>query len=222
MRFVMFERWLLFFYCLLLFSAGCVFGFVFTEVGQVGFVAFLGAASSLATVGAAITAVVALNSWKAQFKLQKKYDAVVAVREFIHEESHSLIYLSSLSKHFSQYLMSRDYRALAQDFPDEVQRKWFVHISGFGKSWDVMLALLSLDEARRFSFAPADINQIIRAAKEGMMDTTFRNSPDGNAIDETIRVNELQKVLQQYSVRLSSAYVDMEFQSRILLSELTT
>ena len=85
-----------------------------------------------------------------------------------------------------------------------------------------MLALLSIDEARRFSFAPADINQIIRAAKEGMMDTTFRNSPDGNAIDETIRVNELQKVLQQYSVRLSSAYVDMEFQSRILLSELTT
>ena len=98
------ERWLLPTYCLLLFAAGCIFGFIFTKDGQIGLVSFLGAMSSLATVGAAITAVAALNSWKAQFQLQKKYDAVISVRAFLHEASHPLIYLSSLSNHFSAYI----------------------------------------------------------------------------------------------------------------------
>ncbi|MBF6037760.1 hypothetical protein H8F22_02615 [Pseudomonas sp. P154a] len=219
---VFFERWLLLTYCLLLFASGCIFGFIFTKDGQVGLVSFLGGISSLATVGAAITAVVAMNSWKAQFQLQKKYDAVIFVRAFLHEASHPLIYLSSLSNHFSAYILSRNDRALANNYPDEIQRKWFDHASEFGKAWDVMTVFLSKSELESFGYSPTAINQMVRVAKDALIETAFGNSMGLEKSDEAARILGLQNILRTHTVKIESAYVDMEKQSRVLLGELTS
>jgi hypothetical protein len=219
---VFFERWLLLTYCLLLFASGCIFGFIFTEDGQIGMASFLGAVSSLATVGAAITAVVALNSWKAQFQLQKKYDAVISVRAFLHEASHPLIYLSSLSNHFSAYIFSRNDRALANNYPDEIQTKWFDHASEFGKTWDVMTVFLSKRELESFGCSPTVINQMVRVAKDALIDTAFGKGSGLENNDEAARILGLQNIIRVHTVKIESAYTDMEKQSRVLLRELTS
>ena len=216
------ERWLIFLYCLLLFFFFFFFGFIFTKDSQLGFIAFLGAISSIATVGAAVTAVFALSSWKAQFQLQKKYDAVIAVRGFLHGAIHPNIYLASLSNHFAEYLRSRNDRALADDFPDEVQRNWFNHVSEFGKAWDVMIVLLSKSELEQFDCSPTVLDNMVRDAKDSMIEVTFREG-DSNDLDrEDKKLIDLQNINRVHTVKIEFAYADMEKQSRNLLGKLAS
>ncbi|MCX4217446.1 hypothetical protein MKZ87_07315 [Pseudomonas sp. MCal1] len=216
------ERWLIFFYCLLLFFSGCVFGFIFTKDTQLGFIAFLSAISSIATVGAAITAVFALRSWKAQFQLQKKYDAVIAVRGFLHGATHPRIYLASLSNHLAEYLRSRNDRALADDFPEEDQRNWFNHVSEFGKAWDVMMVLLSKSELEQFDCSPTILGDMVRVAKDAMIEITFGEKDINNLDREDKKLIGLQNINRVHSIKIESAYSDMEKQSRTLLGKLAS
>lgn len=216
------ERWLIFLYCLLLFFAGSIFGFIFTKDSQLSFIAFLGAISSIATVGAAVTAVFALSSWKAQFQLQKKYDAVIAVRGFLHGAIHPHIYLASLSNHLAEYLRSRNDRALADDFPDEDQRNWFNHVSEFGKAWDVMMVLLSNSELEQFKCSPTVLDEMVRVAKDAMIEITFRDGEGNDSDPEDQKLIGLQNINRVHALEIEFAYADMEKQSRILLGRLAS
>lgn len=109
-------------YCALLFCAGVVFGFIFTKDGQVGLVSFFGALSSLAAVGAAVIAVIALHGWKAQFKFQKKYEAVVEFHTYLHGCADAYVYLSSVRDHFAAYIRNGSDIDLSVNFPSEAHR----------------------------------------------------------------------------------------------------
>ena len=74
------DRWVIFTYFVLVFCAGVIFSFIFTGGSGATFLVWVNAIASLATVAAAITAVVALRAWYPQFKHSEKFKAAKNLR----------------------------------------------------------------------------------------------------------------------------------------------
>ncbi|UZE30272.1 hypothetical protein [Pseudomonas asplenii] len=215
------DSWIWFIYCALLFCAGGVFGCIFTTQGKIGFVSFLGALASLATVAAAITAVMALTLWKAQFQLQKKYDAVIDLRTFLHSATHPLIFLESYTTYLEDYVRSGDDRALSKNFPSEVQREWFTHSSSFGRSWDMMEVVLSDKELSIFSSDQKQIDNILKEAVKALSKLAFDGGRQGGE-EQIERLLSLRPLFNKYANTIDATYSDLEAQSRMLLKKLAT
>jgi len=215
------NSWLWFIYCALLFCAGGVFGCIFTTEGKISFVSFLSALASLATVAAAITAVIALTLWKAQFLLQKKYDAVIELRTFLHNATHPLIFLESYTTYLEDYVRSGDDRALSQNFPSEFQREWFSHSADFGKSWDMMEVVLSEEEVSIFSSNQKQIENVLKEAVGALSHLAFDGGRQGGE-EQIKRLLSLRPLFNKYASKIEATYVELEAESRMLMKKLAT
>jgi len=201
------------FYCALLFFAGSVFGFIFTKDGQIGFTAFLSAGSNVATIATAVVAVVALNSWKHQFKLQKRYDSVMELRAHALNASPPLLYLNSMREHFAHYLRSKDDHALAELYPYEIQREWFVKINEMTKTWNVVSILLSDTELSVLDHNPVGLEKMVRDVVMEMMQMSVG--------DEKKSLLALHQIGNQGCIKIEQAFSDLENQCRELLKNIS-
>ncbi|POM09993.1 hypothetical protein CUU62_27150 [Pseudomonas sp. WP001] len=208
------DMGLMFVYCTLIFISGVVFGFIFTNGGQVSFVAFLGALSSIATVGAAIIAVIALKGWKEQFKFQKKYDAILELRTFLHGCADSYTFLASLRDHFVDHLRAGSITSLSDNYPFEAQRRWFSHINDMSRSWDMVNVLLTRDERVFFKQVPTDIRRLVGETQSEITRIVIQGA-DGADLQIFNEVNEgLEKI--------DEAYKRFEIRTRLFLKKITT
>jgi hypothetical protein len=74
------DGWVIFIYFLLVFCAGVIFSFIFTGGSAATFIIWVNSLSNLATVAAAITAVIALRAWYPQFKHSEKFKTAKDLR----------------------------------------------------------------------------------------------------------------------------------------------
>lgn len=200
-------------YCVLLFLSGSVFGFIFSKDGQIGLVSFLSASSSIATVATAVVALVALNSWKHQFKLQKRYDAVMELRSHALNASPPLVYLNSMCEHFSHYLRSRDDNALAELYPYEIQREWFVKVNEMTRTWNVVSILLSDLELSMLPSNPMSLEKMVRDVVNEMMQMAV-----GEDRKSLLSVHQAGS---QGAVKVEKAFSDFEQRCRDLLKHIS-
>lgn len=169
------NGYLLFLYCGLLFSAGIVFGFIFTNSGEVGFVTFLSAASSLATIAAAVTAVYALHAWYPQFKYAEKYKLIREFQLLLFQHNAARDYIYSCNKNFLEYIEAEDGR-LPDHFamlPQEASKNWQHHISAMLQAWGNMTLMLSDEEVSFLELTPNDIDRDVDELIGRLMDETF-------------------------------------------------
>lgn len=208
--------WLMVFYCLLIFAAGSVFGFIFTIDGQVGFLAVLGALASIATVGAAIVAVIALRGWKSQFNFQKKYDSVIHLRTFLYSTAESRAFLTALRDHLASYLRSSDADILSDpdNYPFEFEEKWLSHFSDINRAWDTMNVFLTDEEFREFKFAPDHIAVAVNNAKDKMIEVTFSETKNS--------ILHLHEATNLGVNEISQAYKGLELQTREFLKVISS
>lgn len=169
------NGYLMFLYCSLLFSAGIVFGFLFTKTGEVSFVTFLSAASSLATIAAAVTAVYALYAWYPQFKHAEKYKLIREFQALLFQHNAVRDYVYSCRKHFLEYIESED-GGLSNPFsplPQEALKNWLDHVSALSQAWENMTLMLSDEEISLLGLAPIDIDREVDDLIGRLMDETF-------------------------------------------------
>jgi len=191
-----------------------VFGFIFSKDGQISLIGFLSASSSIATVATAVIALVALNSWKQQFKLQKRYDAVMELRGHALNVSPPLLYLNSMREHFAHYLRSKDDNALAELYPYEIQREWFVKINEMTKSWNVVSILLSDAELAMLDKTPVVLEKMVREVVDEMMQMSVGG--------EKKSLLSLHQTGNQGALKIEKAFTDFEKQCRDLLKYISS
>jgi hypothetical protein len=207
----------MFCYCCLLFSAGIVFGFIFTKGGEVGFVTFLSAASSLATVGAALTAIYALHAWYPQFKhaekhkLIKEFQSVASdsdvVRNFIYSLKGTLV--AEIDAERSGELHPHS------PFPDDEMRAWWRHMGSLQYAWRNMSDLLSDDEAKAFTISPGIIDNLTKDLVSEMMDMAYEDA-------DAKRRWKLTRHATHGAEIIASKYEELESGSRLLLKKLAS
>lgn len=172
------NGYLMFLYCILLFSAGIVFGFIFTNAGGVSLVTFLNAASSLATIAAAVTAVYALHAWYPQFKHTEKYKLIKAFQVLLSERSAARDYIYSYRKHLLEFIESEN-DGLSNSFnlvPPEAAKAWQTHISAMLEAWENMILMLSDEEKLLLALSPSIIDCEVEELIGRLMDETFEET----------------------------------------------
>lgn len=151
------------FYCFILFSAGIVFGFLFTSNGQINFVTFLSAISSLATVAAAMTAVYALRAWHAQFKHSEKYKAVLKFKESLDRGESACALIRAVFQHVEEQNV-RTYRASLSDsqgIRSAANQAWVKQSYKVEQAWNDIELLMSATEIRKFSDSPDQLENCV-------------------------------------------------------------
>jgi hypothetical protein len=169
------NGYLMFLYCGLLFSAGIVFGFLFTKTGEVSFVTFLSAASSLATIGAAVTAVYALYAWYPQFKHAEKYKLIREFQVLLAEHNAVRDYVYSCRNHLLKFIEAEE-DGLSNPInliPPEAMQNWQAHMSTMLQAWENMTLMLSDEEILLLGLSPSDLDREVDDLISALMDETF-------------------------------------------------
>lgn len=172
------NGYLMFLYCILLFSGGIVFGFIFTNSGGISFVTFLNAASSLATIAAAVTAVYALYAWYPQFKHTEKYKLIKGFQVLLSERNAARDYVYSCRNHLLEFIESEK-DGLSNPFnlvPPEAAKAWQTHISAMIEAWENMILMLSDEEKLLLGLSPSDIDCEVEELIGRLMDETFEET----------------------------------------------
>lgn len=172
------DSLLIFIYCVLLFFAGAVFGFIFSTDAKVNFLNFLSGISSLATVAAAATAIFALRDWHAQFKHSEKYKTILKFKESLDH-----------GKTAARYIMTVCEMAIEKNSPTGmVSRKdmdnmesgafnaWVKQSLKIEQVWKDMELILSKDEIGLFIYSPIIIDEDVRSIVEDIRYVTADNS----------------------------------------------
>jgi len=211
------NGYLIFCYCCLLFSAGIVFGFVFSKGGEVGFVTFLSAASSLATVGAALTAIYALHAWYPQFKHAEKYKLI--------KEFQTVASKSDLVRDFIYALKAKLVEAIDAELsgaahphapmPDDEMRAWWRHMDSMQYAWRNMSDLLNEDEAKVFTIAPGVLDNLTKDLVSEMMDLAYEET-------NARRRWKLTRRASTGAETIAAKYQELEANSRLLLKKLAS
>jgi hypothetical protein len=197
----------------LLFLAGVVFSFLFTKTGEVGFVAFLGAVASLATIGAAITAIYALNIWYPQFKHSEKFKALKRLREILDagnsaEKYIESVYFDCMRRNTNE--VSSGTRAM--DMRHEAKVKWRRQCLSVERCWDDLETLFSQSELAAFSDVPKDID----IAVESHVQNIEYMTSDGASVDFIQLGLQVSDVCQNVRLRIKHVSDD----SKDLISKL--
>ncbi|QGF94522.1 hypothetical protein GH769_15120 [Pseudomonas sp. CFSAN084952] len=211
------NGYLIFCYCCLLFSAGIVFGFIFSKGGEVGFVTFLSAASSLATVGAALTAIHALHAWYPQFKHAEKYKLI--------KEFQLVTAKSELVRAFIYALKDRLIEVVEADhsvaplshdpLPDDEMRAWWRHMDSMQYAWRNMIDLLSDEETKLFTTSPGIIDNMTKDLVSEVMDLAYEETDSNRRLKLARR--------SAYGAEIIAAkYQELEDASRVLLKKLAS
>lgn len=209
---------LMFTYCALLFSAGIVFGFVFSPNGQVGFVSFLGALSSLATVGAALTAIYALRAWYPQFKHSEKFALIKAFQATVGNDSDIRQFLYECKDVFRQVIEAdiRGEPPLKETFPKNALQQWWQHSGVIQSAWENMNNLLSDEEQSVFSTNPRLVELKISDLLEKMMDIAYEPNLDRNSIFQLTKCGGFG------AEEVISEFLKLNSESRLLLKKLAS
>ncbi|UXZ20689.1 hypothetical protein KZH41_19420 [Pseudomonas sp. YeP6b] len=85
-----------------------------------------------------------------------------------------------------------------------------------------MMVLLSNAELEQFKCSPTVLGEMVRVAKDAMIDVTFREEESDDSDPEDQKLIGLQNINRIHAVRIEFAYDDMEKQSRILLGKLAS
>ncbi|NMX65509.1 hypothetical protein [Pseudomonas sp. WS 5079] len=211
------NSYVIFCYCCLLFCAGVVFGFIFTKSGEVSFIAFLGALSSLATIGAALTAVYALNSWRTQFKHAEKYRMIKELRDMTSDSDFIRRFVISVR---DQLMNSLSSEALEDD-PSEVMKDfgmelWWQHSKSLNYAWSNMCEILSDEDISRFATRPSDLDDSVTEWFEKMIYIVFE--------DESPRLRRYLNLVKETArggKEITSQYKELETGARALIKNLS-
>lgn len=211
------NTYVIFCYCCLLFCTGIVFGFIFTKSGEVSFITFLGVLSSLATIGAALTAVYALNSWRTQFKHAEKYRMIKELRDMTADSDFIRRFVISVR----DQLMSSLYCESLEDDPSEVMKDfgmelWWQHSKSLNYAWNNMCEILSDEEISRFVTRPSDLDDSVTEWFKKMIYIVFE--------DESPRLKRhlsLVKETARGGKEITSQYKELETGARALIKNLS-
>lgn len=211
------NGYLIFCYCCLLFSAGIVFGFVFSKGGEVGFVTFLSAASSLATVGAALTAIYALHAWYPQFKHAEKYKLIKEFQAVVSKSDLVRDFIYSLKGKLVEVINAEESGGADPHSPisEDEMRAWWRHMDSMQYAWKNMRDLLSDDEAEFFTISPGVIDNLTKDVVSEMMDLAYEET------DSKRRLKLVRRSASGAEI-IASKYHELEEASRLLLKKLAT
>lgn len=209
----------MFFYCCLLFSSGIVFGFIFTKSGEVDFVGFLNALASLATVGAAVTAIYALNSWRAQFKHAERYKVIKEFRDTVSDVDFVRRFVLFMRDSLLASLNGAESEDELENLPmmDFGMEMWWKHMESLNCAWKNMSELITDDEIALFSVAPNDINNSVTDLFSEMCDITFEDD-----LPPVKRHFKLVKTAANGGRKISAEYQELENGTRSLLKKLSS
>lgn len=196
---------LMIFYCCLLFAAGVVFGFLFTSDGQINFVTFLGAISSLATVAAAMTAVYALRAWHAQFKHSEKYKAVLRFRESLDRGDSAVAFIRAVFQYVEEQNMRTQHASLVDllAMRNAASQLWIKHSFKVEQAWNDLERLMSAAEIRQFPYSPVQLEEYVRDFVEHLDYVTS----DGASVNILELSNDVQSFCSKTRDR-NIAFVD--------------
>ena len=211
------NSYVIFCYCCLLFFAGVVFGFIFTKSGAVSFITFLGVLSSLATIGAALTAVYALNSWRTQFKHAEKYRMIKELRDMTSDSDFIRRFVISVR----DQLMNSLFSETLEDDPSEVMKDfgmelWWQHSKSLNYAWSNMCEILSDEDISRFATRPSDLDDSVTEWFEKMIYIVFEDESPRRR-----RQFNLAKETARGGKELTSQYKALETGARALIKNLS-
>ena len=211
------NTYVIFCYCCLLFCAGIVFGFVFTKSGEVNFIAFLGVLSSLATIGAALTAVYALNSWRTQFKHAEKYRMIKELRDMTADSDFIRRFVISVR----DQLMNSLYSESLEDDPSEVMKDfgmelWWQHSKSLNYAWNNMCEILTDEEISWFVTRPSKLDDSVSEWFQKMIYIVFED--DGPRHKRHLN---LAKETARGGKEITSQYKELETGARALIKNLS-
>ena len=207
----------MFFYCCLLFSAGVVFGFIFTKGGEVGFVTFLSAASNLATVGAALTAIYALHAWYPQFKHTEKHKLIKEFQSLASDSGVVRTVIDSLKDTLVAGVLTELSGGTypRAPMPDDEMNAWWRHMGSLQYAWKNMSDLLSDDEVEVFTTSPGIIDNLTKDLISEMIDMAYEDVG-------AKRMLELTRHAARGAEIIASKYEELERGSRLLLKKLAS
>jgi len=211
------NGYLIFFYCCLLFLAGVVFGFIFTKGGEIGLVTFLSAASSLATIGAALTAIYALHAWYPQFKHTEKYKLIKEVQLVASNSGVVRDFIYSLKAGLVAGIDSGS-TANGQPYapiPQAEMTAWWRHMDALQYAWRNMCDLLSENEIRAFTTSPDDIEQQTKDLVSEVMDVAYEDNADNR------RLKLIRRAIYGAEA-IALKYDELDRSLRILLKDLSS
>lgn len=203
-------------YCSLLFAAGIVFGFLFSGNGQIQFVTYLGAISSLATIAAAIAAVSALQAWHAQFKHSEKYKAVLKFKESLDRGESACALIRAVFQHVEEQNV-RTYRASLSDLQgirSAANQAWIKQSYKVEQAWNDLERLMSAGEIRKFSYSPDQLENHVVNFITHLDNVTF----DRASVD----ICKLSEETQVFSSKIRDGNVALMESANVALKDLMT
>lgn len=160
------DRFLLFVYCGLLFTAGVVFGFLFGDGFRVKVVDYIGVLSGLATIAAAITAVKALNAWHSQFKHSKKYEVALRFRDSLDRGFCDNNYVISLLNYKRAQYAPKNNNDLTgvtglKEKKDAAHEAWIAQGFKVENAWRDLEMLMSESDQKFFECTPPKVRNYV-------------------------------------------------------------
>lgn len=171
-------------------------------------------ASSGATVVAVLVAIYALNSWRSQFKYQRKYECILDVRSQLHGASEASMYLGSLREHFGDSIRTGVDKDLFQpeNFPHDLQRAWWDHLSKLQRTWALLEVTLNKAEIKIFTVNPDELQRDMAGCVNEMISLSC-GDPRGS-------LRELHWLVSNSIVAVEGKYNLLEQQCRIALTKI--
>lgn len=170
--------------------------------------------SSGATVVAALVAVYALSAWRTQFKYQRKYECILDLRSQLHGASEASMYLSSLREHFGESKRTGVDKDLFQpeNFPHDLQRAWWDHLSKLQRTWALLEVTLNKAELKIFTVDPHELQRDMTEYVNEMINLSC-GEPRGSLL-------QLHRLVSTSMVAVEKKYNLLELQCRSALTKI--
>lgn len=170
--------------------------------------------SSVATVLAVVVAILALKSWRSQFKYQRKYECILDLRSQLHGANEAAIYLNSLCAHFGEMIKTGVESDLfdADKFPYQLQRDWWGHLSNLQRTWALLEITLDKSELKLFTVDPITLESDVTNTVKVMIDLSC-GEPKGSLV-------ALYQLVNSSVVGVEKKYKLLEKQCRLALTKI--
>lgn len=170
--------------------------------------------SSGATVLAAVVAIYALSSWRSQFKYQRKYECILDLRSQLHGANEAAFYLSSLREQLSESIRTGVDNDLFEpgNFPHELQRAWWDHLSKLQRTWALLEVTLGKSEMKLFTVDPYKLQAEMTSYVNEMINLSC-GEPRGSLF-------QLHKLVSNSIVAVEKQYNLLEQKCRLALTKI--
>jgi hypothetical protein len=200
------NGFLIFLYCVLLFSAGIVFSFLFTKDGEVTFVSFLSVLASIATIGAAATAIYALNIWYPQFKHAERFKVLKLLKKELDLGNSAEAYMQCVLFECIEKNTNGAGAGVLRyvEATHEARVKWRSQSLRIERCWDDVESLFSPKDLRIFAVRPHEIDLLVSNYVENLIYVTA----DYSSIDPLQLMNENGEVCRLVRDRFAGVSSD--------------